>query len=126
MNGCSLLTMKILKYILFICIALLISACSTKTESQWIKSCDDILLWMPMSDSTKIFSWEGEIIDNIANGNGTLSYIDKNGEKGSYDVNMFYGTSSIEDIVMLDDGSKYVGDFLAKYKLRRPVGICMR
>ena len=101
--------MKILKYILFICIALLISACSTKTESQWVKSCDDILLWMPMSDSTKIFSWEGEIIDNIANGNGTLSYIDKNGEKGSYDVNMFYGTSSIEEIVMLDDGSKYVG-----------------
>ena len=83
--------MKILKYILFICIALLISACSTKIESQWIKSCDDVLLWMPMSDSTKIFSWEGDIIDNVANGKGMLSYIDKNGERVPFKLICFTG-----------------------------------
>ena len=85
------------------------SACSFAPDSLWIKTNDDILLWVSSSDTAKSFLWEGEVVDGVPNGSGILSMVDKDGMKTNLKVNMFYGTPSVENIVTMDDGSQYVG-----------------
>lgn len=99
-----------LKYLIVIYLIICgTSSCSSTSESLWIKTNDNVILWIPTSDTTKLFYWNGKVIDGIPNGNGVLSIIDKNGEKTKFKTNMFYGTSSIENIITMGDGSKYVG-----------------
>ena len=101
---------KTLKNITFLyLIIFLVSACSVKTDLLWIKTDDNTLLWIAPSDKVESFSWRGETIDSIAHGSGILSSIDKNGKETISNVNMFYGASSLEDIITMDDGSRYVG-----------------
>lgn len=85
------------------------SACSSTPDYQWIRADDDVLLWLPSSDTTKSYVWRGNVIDSIANGNGILSAFDTEGKEIDSNVNMFYGASSLEDIITMDDGSRYVG-----------------
>lgn len=85
------------------------SACSSTPDYQWIRADDDVLLWLPSSDTTKSYVWKGNVIDSIANGNGILSVFDAEGEEVNSNVNLFYGASSPEDIITMDDGSRYVG-----------------
>lgn len=99
-----------LKYIIVICLTLsIVSACSSTADSQWVRTANGVLLWLPSSDITKSYSWYGETLDSIANGNGSLTFVDEDGEEISAKVNMFYGTSSSDEIVTMDDGSQYVG-----------------
>ena len=101
---------RILKYIIVICLTLsIVSACSSTADSQWIRTANGVLLWLPSSDIKKSFSWNGEILDSVANGNGSLTFVDEDGKEISTKVNMFYGTSSLDEIVTMDDGSQYVG-----------------
>ena len=85
------------------------SACSSTPDYQWIRTDGDVLLWLPSSDTTKSYVWRGNVIDSIANGNGILSAFDTEGKEIDSNVNMFYGASSLEDIITMDDGSRYVG-----------------
>ena len=85
------------------------SACSSTPDYQWIRTDDDVLLWLPSSDTTKSYVWKGNVIDSIANGNGILSAFDAEGKETDSNVNLFYGASSPEDIITMDDGSRYVG-----------------
>lgn len=102
--------LRILKLIIVICLTLsIVSACSSTADSQWIRTANGVLLWFPSSDITKSFSWNGETLDSIANGNGILTFIDENGKEISTKTNMFYGASSPDEIVTMDDGSQYVG-----------------
>ncbi len=101
---------RILKYIIVICLTLsIVSACSSTADSQWIRTANGVLLWLPSSDIKKSFSWNGEILDSIANGNGSLTFVDEDGKEISTKVNMFYGASSPDEIVAIDDGSQYIG-----------------
>ena len=85
------------------------SACSSTPDYQWIRTDGDVLLWLPSSDTTKSYVWRGNVIDSIANGNGILSAFNTEGKEIDSNVNMFYGASSLEDIITMDDGSRYVG-----------------
>lgn len=99
-----------LKYIIVICLTLsIVSACSSTADLQWIRTANGVLLWLPSSDIKKSFSWNGEILDSVANGNGSLTFVNEDGKEISTKVNMFYGTSSPDKIVTMDDGSQYVG-----------------
>ena len=66
-------------------------------------------MWLPSSEATKSFSWHGETLDSVANGSGILTCVDEDGKEISSKVNMFYGTSSSDEIVKIDDGSQYIG-----------------
>ena len=66
-------------------------------------------MWLPSSDIKKSFSWNGEIFDSVANGNGSLTFVDKDGKEISTKVNMYYGASSPDEIVAIEDGSQYIG-----------------
>lgn len=99
-----------LKYMIVTCLVLyMASACSSTPDYQWIRTDGDVLLWLPSSDTTKSYVWRGNVIDSIANGNGILSAFDTEGKEIDSNVNMFYGASSLEDIITMDDGSRYVG-----------------
>lgn len=102
--------MKILKYIIVACLILFVaSACSFVSDSRWIRTDSGVLLWCSSSDTVKSFIWKGDVIDSIANGSGVLSVIDKDGQETVSNIDMVYGASSPEDIITMDDGSRYVG-----------------
>ena len=102
--------MKILKYIIVACFVLFVaSACSFVSDSRWIRTDSGVLLWCSSSDTVKSFIWKGDVIDSIANGSGVLSVIDKDGQETVSNIDMVYGASSPEDIITMDDGSRYVG-----------------
>ena len=99
-----------LKHFIVTCFILsLISACSFMEESLWLRTGEGVLLWASLSDTTKSFVWEGYVIDSIPNGNGILSVIDEEGNESDFNENMFYGTSSQENVITMDDGGRYVG-----------------
>ena len=105
-----ILNIKKLYNIFIVYIILLgISSCSYKSESNWITTSNNIMLWVSKDDSVNTFYWDGGSIDNIAHGYGELSVTDKDGKVVKSKVNMYYGTSSNDEVVTLDDGGKYVG-----------------
>lgn len=90
-------------------VMILVSACSGELNSQWVRTTDGALFWASSVDTTMSYSWKGETFDSIANGKGTLSKIDTAGNSLPQQFNMFYGATSDEDILSMDDGSRYVG-----------------
>lgn len=103
-------TLRKLKHIIIIYLVLyLTSACSSTLDNQWIRTNNDVLLWISSSNTAKSYIWQGEVIDSIAYGNGILSVFDAEGKKTDSNVNMFYGAFSPDDIITMDDGSRYVG-----------------
>ena len=91
---------------------ILANSCSSYPDHLWIKTNDNIWLWISLSDTTKSFLWKGDVIDCVPNGIGNLSVIDTDGHKTDYKKNLFYGAQSIEDIVIMDDGSQYIGNII--------------
>ena len=91
---------------------ILANSCSSYPDHLWIKTNDNIWLWISSSDTTKSFLWKGDVIDCVPNGIGNLSVIDTDGHKTDYKKNLFYGAQSIEDIVIMDDGSQYIGNII--------------
>ena len=101
---------RFIKYIVLTSLVLFLSAsCSFRPDQLWIKTNEDVWLWVSSSDTTKSFLWKGNVIDSVPNGSGVLSVIDANGHKTDHKINIFYGAQSIEDVVTMDDGSQYVG-----------------
>lgn len=92
--------------ITMIIVVIMLSACSGFLDSQWVQTTDGALFWASPADTTMSYSWEGETFDSIANGKGTLSKIDTVGNSLPQQFNMFYGATSDEDIVSMDDGSR--------------------
>ena len=101
---------RYIKYIVLTSLVLFLTAsCSFRPDQLWIKTNEDVWLWVSSSDTTKSFLWNGDVIDNVPNGIGVLSIIDADGHKTDYKTTIFYGTQSIEDVVTMNDGSQYVG-----------------
>ena len=101
---------RFIKYIVLTSLVLFLSAsCSFRPDQLWIKTNEDVWLWVSSSDTNKSFLWKGNVIDSVPNGSGVLSVIDANGHKTDHKINIFYGAQSIEDVVTMDDGSQYVG-----------------
>lgn len=101
---------RFIKYIVLTSLFLFLSAsCSFRPDQLWIKTNEDVWLWVSSSDTNKSFLWKGNVIDSVPNGSGVLSVIDANGHKTDHKINIFYGAQSIEDVVTMDDGSQYVG-----------------
>lgn len=101
---------RFIKDIVLTSLVLFLSAsCSFRPDQLWIKTNEDVWLWVSSSDTTKSFLWKGNVIDSVPNGSGVLSVIDANGHKTDHKINIFYGAQSIEDVVTMDDGSQYVG-----------------
>lgn len=90
-------------------VMILLSACSDTLRYQWVRTTDGAQFWASSVDTTMSFSWNGENFDSVATGKGILSSIDSKGNSQSKHINMYYGASSTEDIVSMDDGSRFVG-----------------
>lgn len=91
----------------------IISSCSVlDTSSGWVKTDDDILLWLSNCDTTQIYAWDGDIFDNVANGKGSVSMPNSEGSTITQQINAFFGTIDNNEVISLDDGSKYVGNII--------------
>lgn len=88
--------------ITIVVVMITVSACSDSLGSQWVRTTDGTLFWASSVDTTMSFSWNGENFDSVANGKGTLLRVDSEGNSLTQQFNMFYGASSIEDIVSMD------------------------
>lgn len=76
----------------------------------WVKTNEDILLWISNPDTAHFCVWEGKTFDNVANGKGYVTYTDNDGNIVHKEINSFYGAIEESDIVSLDDDGKYVGN----------------
>ncbi len=112
------------RFLYTLCFVFFLISCNLSHDYSWVKTSDNVLLWISSSDATKSFSWDGEVIDGIPNGHGILYVTDKDGEESNYNISMFYGASSIDDVVTLDDGSRYVGD--VKNNMMEGFGVLLR
>ena len=101
--------MKTKLSIYYCLIVVLLCSCSTTSDSLWVTTQNDAKLWLQNEDTTKVLSWVGETKDSVANGNGVLLWTDQTGKEERQKCNLFFGATSDEDIVTMDDGSRYVG-----------------
>ena len=91
----------------------IISSCSVlDTSSGWVKTDDDILLWLSNCDTAQIYAWDGDIFDNVANGKGSVSMPNSEDSTITQQVNAFFGAIDNNEVISLDDGSKYVGNII--------------
>lgn len=100
-----------LLYILFF-ISLMTSCSVNNSNSGWVTTDDAISIWLSDCDTTKTYSWTGQIFDNVAHGKGKVILPNPEGVIETRDVNAFYGAIDDTEIVSLDDGGKYVGNII--------------
>ena len=82
---------RYIKYIVLTSLVLFLSAsCSFRPDQLWMKTNEDVWLWVSSSDTTKSFLWKGNVIDSVPNGSGVLSVIDADGHKTDHKINIFY------------------------------------
>lgn len=86
-----------------------VSCSNITSSSRWIKTVDGNLIW---SDSTKdcSYSWKGPSFDGFALGKGSLVITDSNGKSEILSTNAYYGAINKDEVITVDDGSKYVGE----------------
>ena len=88
----------------------IILSCSVlDTSSGWVITDDGISLWISECDTTQTYAWDGEIFDNVANGKGSISMPINEDSTITQQANAFFGAIDNNEVVSLDDGSKYVG-----------------
>ena len=89
-------------------------ACSSfdTNETKWVTTDDNTLLWLSNVNTLAQYEWSGKIFDSVAHGEGKLTLNNHDGTSSSQIVNAFYGATDESEIVLLDDGSKYVGNLV--------------
>lgn len=89
----------------------LCTGCSSDQTNCW-KTFDNngVKLYVPISDTSKHFFWEGEIFDSIAHGKGHLKIVENNSTIYDGDTTFYYGTYNPNLIVYVSENEKYVGN----------------
>lgn len=103
-------SLRYIKLLVYFFVVMMFASCASLPAGQWVKTSDGVSLWSSSLDTLSNYSWSGNSFDSIANGKGTVTKFGSDGSSNSYTSNMFYGASTSEDIVQLDDGSKFVGN----------------
>lgn len=104
--------MKNIRYGFFALIIVLLYSCASLESVKWIKTGEEISLYLQNPDTAFIYTWQGDSFEGIANGNGTLIYSDNEGKLINQKTNAFYGAINNELVVSLDDGSKFIGNII--------------
>lgn len=104
--------LKIIRYGIFVNLVVLLYSCASPESIKWIKTGEGVSLYLQNPDTAKIYTWQGESFEGIANGNGTLIYSDSEGKFITQETNTFYGAINKELVASLDDGSKFVGNII--------------
>lgn len=98
---------------LLVLISSIITSCSVSdTSSGWVTTDDGISLWVSNCDTKQAYTWDGEIFDNVANGKGTITMPNNEGEIITQQAEAFYGAIDDNEVVSILDGSRYVGNII--------------
>ncbi len=77
----------------------------------WVQSQGDgARLWLPNSDLTLTYRWEGETFDSVAHGDGVLYIIDNNSIIDQLPGRAYYGAFDENDIISVSDKEYYIGE----------------
>ena len=81
-------------------------------KTKWILTDSNTLVRLSNADTTITYKWDGGTFDCVANGEGQISYVDKKGNTTKRSVKAFFGATEDSEIVLLNDGSKYIGNII--------------
>lgn len=88
----------------------LLNSCNIFHTPKWIISDGNVRIWAADIDTTAAIIWTGGEFEGLANGEGIFKCTNKDGVVLETPIKAFYGAINEDDIVKLDDGSKYVGE----------------
>ena len=96
---------------IFSSILMTLISCSTEHKGIWIETVDNgTKIWLSQADSTLTYRWDGETFDSIVHGNGTLIVMQNDSVIESRSCNAYYGSLTDDDIVMVNEEERYVGN----------------
>ena len=113
--------MKINLRVLALIFLLGISLISCSKKGHWIKTKEELKLFIK-EDSGTVFSWKGGEYEGLVHGSGTLTLTRKDGTVEHKEYKAFYGGVEEDDIRTTDKG-RYVG--LLHYDLMSGFGVFM-
>lgn len=98
-----------IRLIIYLTLFLFISSCSTNNH-RWIETADSgVRIWTEQSDTTLRYSWDGETLDSVAHGQGTLTIFSGDTVIKKQTITARYGTINSEDLSELSESELYVG-----------------
>lgn len=102
------------KRFIYLFLTFCLIACSSIdiNETKWVSSYNNTLLWLSNVDTSTKYEWSGDVFDSVAHGKGKLTLTNPDGTSCAQEANAFYGAIDESEIVLLDDGSKYVGNLV--------------
>lgn len=100
-------------HIIFI-LTFLLFGCAPDNQYRWIETEDGYKLWLPIDNSIDSYSWEGETVDLVGHGEGTLT-AKKNGKIiQRANVSLYYGTINRNGIINVSEHEQYIGEVSSK------------
>ena len=98
---------------LILCILLGLISCTPKGQYRWCETQEGIKIWVENSQSSYSFSWDGDNIEGIANGVGTLTII-QGDQIISMKRNIYYGAIDRAGIEKISPTETYIGETESK------------
>ncbi|MFJ1366978.1 AHH domain-containing protein [Capnocytophaga canimorsus] len=96
---------------LIVIFGFLITSCTTKSDGSWVQTSPlESKVWLSDVDSQLTYSWEGQIFDSIAHGNGELIISKKGSIVNRLKVKAIYGAINHSDIVSVGTNEQYIGN----------------
>lgn len=109
-----------ISWIIVILLGSLFSSCIN--QNSWKKTNDGELLFV--GDNAYTYDWEGETFENLIHGQGILIIFDGDSLIDSISVNAYYGSINAQDVVNVNDTTKYIGDI--KWKKQEGYGVLIQ
>lgn len=93
-------------HIIFI-LTFLLFGCAPDNQYRWIETEDGYKLWLPIENSKDSYSWEGETVDLVGHGEGTLT-AKKNGKIIQHaNVTLYYGTINRNGVINISEHEQW-------------------
>ncbi len=109
-----------ISWIIVILLGSLFSSCIN--QNSWEKTNDGELLFV--GNNAYTYDWKGETFENLIHGQGMLRIFDGDSLIDSISVNAYYGSINAQDVVNVNDTTKYIGDI--KWKKQEGYGVLIQ
>ena len=100
-------TLRGFRLVLIVLITSVFVGCSTNSE--WHRTSEGTYIYCIADDSYKMI-WEGETFENLIHGQGVLKVLKGDSLTDKIIANAYYGAISAQDVISVNDTTKYVGN----------------
>ena len=99
-----------LKNSIFISIFLLLLTSCMQTHYSWVQTKEGTFLFLEENEKGVSYSWQGETFDDLIHGQGVLKVFNGDSLADKIATNAYYGAISAQDVISVNDTTKYVGN----------------